>query len=354
MFASPAKNPVKKTRELLFAALSTLAAAAADGEKFAWGVNGHPLSQSGYFDIALSRQADLVAELGAGWYRVDLGEGAFAAGTARFDELLTIAEGRRLRLLPVLLPAGADPKAPPEAVRAAAAAYGRLVAGRYKGRISHWELGNELDAVALLHRGDTTRAGATWRWGDPDGSRPEDYEEGRYRRARAEIEGLAEGVKAADPGALTVVGTAGWLHYGFIERLAGEDRVPFDILAWHWYSEMGDMTRVKGRLDLVAYLARFGKPLWLTEINRRDGSRGGREREEADFISVSVARLRAHPGVRGVFIYELLDEPYFGASGESAYGLVGLARGPEGRWAVGRPKPAFLALQSLIAGAASR
>jgi hypothetical protein len=353
MFAPSARNPVKKSREFLLAALSMLAVAA-DGEDFAWGVNGHPLSQSGYFDVALSTQADLVAELGAGWYRVDLGEGAFAASTARFDELVTIAERRGLRLLPVLLPASADPKAAPGAVRAAAAAYARLVAGRYKGRISHWELGNELDAVALLHRGDTTRAGTTWRWGDPDGSRPEDYEEGRYRRAQAEIEGLAEGVRAGDPAARTVVGTAGWLHYGFIERLAGEDRVPFDILAWHWYSEMGDMTRVEGKLDLVAYLARFGKPLWLTEINRRDGSRGGRDREEADFISVSVARLRANPAVRGVFVYELLDEPYFGASGESAYGLVGLDRGPEGRWTVGRPKPAFLALQTLIVGTAGQ
>src|SRR5580692_4224373 len=104
MFAPSARNPVKKSREFLLAALSMLAVAA-DGEDFAWGVNGHPLSQSGYFDVALSTQADLVAELGAGWYRVDLGEGAFAASTARFDELVTIAERRGLRLLPVLLPA---------------------------------------------------------------------------------------------------------------------------------------------------------------------------------------------------------------------------------------------------------
>ena len=244
--------------------------------------------------------------------------------------------------------------AEPETVRAGAFVFARRVAERYRGRVTHWELGNELDAVALLRRGDTTQGGRTWSWGDPDGSRPEDYEERRYRRALAEVRGLAEGVRSADPGAATVVGTAGWLHYGFVERLVGQDRVAFDVLAWHWYSEMGDMTRVQGKLDLVGRLARFGKPLWLTEINRRDGSRGGREAEEAGYLSTALAGLRANPAVRGLFVYELLDEPYFGEGGESRYGLAEIARGPDGRWAVARRKPAFLALQSLAGGADPR
>src|SRR5579863_7284424 len=179
MFAARAPNLVKKSREFLLAALLAGAAARAPAEDFAWGVNGHPLSQSGYFDVGLREQVDLVAALGAGWYRVDLGEGAFLASTARFDQLLTIAERRRVRLLPVLIPAlGADRTAAgPEAIRAGAFAFARVVAERYRGRITHWELGNELDAVALLRRGDPTQGGQTWRWGDPDGSRPEDYEE---------------------------------------------------------------------------------------------------------------------------------------------------------------------------------
>jgi hypothetical protein len=351
MFAPLVTILVKKSREIALAAALAAAVARGGEETFAWGVNGHPLSQAAYFDVSLSAQLGLVCDLEAGWYRIDLGEGSFAALTSRLDELLTAAAGRRVRLLPVLIPSlgAAAAGAEPEAVRAGAFAFARMVAARYRGRITHWELGNELDAVALLRRGDTTRAGTAWTWGDPDGSREEDYDDRRYGRAMAEIRGLAEGIKAADPQATTVVGTAGWLHYGFIARLVNEDRVPFDVLAWHWYSEMGDMTRVQGKLDLLARLARFGKPLWLTETNRRDGSLGGREGEEARYISADLARLRADPRVGGIFAYELLDEPYFGESGESHYGLAEVERGPDGRWAVGRRKPAFLSFRALAA-----
>jgi hypothetical protein len=43
-----------------------------------------------------------------------------------------------------------------------------------------------------------------------------------------------------------------------------------------------------------------------------------------------------------------LDEPYFGNSGESNYGLVTLAKGSDGKWQVSRKKPAFEAFKSVI------
>lgn len=150
----------------------------------------------------------------------------------------------------------------------------------------------------MIHRGEKARDGKIWKWGDPAGNRPEDYEESRYRKAKAEIQGLYEGVKAADPGTTTVVDTGGWLHYGFVERLVNEDHVPFDILAWHWYSAMGDMTHVQGKLDLVARLAGYGKPLWITEINRQGGSMNGGEREQADYVGKATAQVR-QSGYRG-------------------------------------------------------
>ena len=97
-----------------------------------------------------------------------------------------------------------------------------------------------------MRKGDTNGSGIRWLWGDPDGSSTDDYEGIRYQRARAEILGLGDGMRAADPGSLAIVDTAGWLHYGFIERLWARDHVAFDILAWHWYSEMGDISLVQG------------------------------------------------------------------------------------------------------------
>ena len=323
-------------------------------EPFHWGINGHPVSQESYWHVPLATQLDLVAESGAGWYRFDVSTKGFAGNTARLDELLAGAEQRKLRLLPVLFssPGGGSKTATPEQIRTNAAAFAKAIVTRYRGRITHWELSNELEAHAMIRKGETTRSGKLWKWaGDPDGSHADDYDDARYQRAKAEIQGLSEGVKAADPSAQTIVDTAGWLHYGFIERLVNEDHVPFDILAWHWYSEMGDITNVQGKLNLIALLQRYGKPLWITEINRRDGSKGGKEKEQADYVSKTAKQLRANPAIKSFFIYELLDEPYFGQGGESDYGLVAVAKGPDGKWSVKRKKAAFEGFKSAIAAA---
>ncbi|HZZ20480.1 MAG TPA: glycosyl hydrolase [Opitutaceae bacterium] len=311
-----------------------------------FGINGHPFSQSGYFDISLEKQLNLVAESGARWYRVDISTENFQASTARLDELIRLSEARGIQLLPVLISSSGarSPGGTLHEIREFAAQFARKIAGRYRGRITHWELSNELDDYCLIKKGETTRSGKHWEWGDPDGSHADDYEEARYQRAKAEILGLADGVKSVDPAARTIVDTAGWLHYGFIDRLVSEDRVPFDILSWHWYSEMGDITRVEGGMDLASYLQRFGKPLWLTEVGRRGGSASGKEHEQAQYMALDLKALAANPQIGGLFVYELLDEPYFGEAGESHYGVVTLGRGPDGRWAITGRKEAFEAL----------
>jgi hypothetical protein len=323
------------------------------GEPFRWGINGHPVSQEGYWQVPLATQLDLVAELGAGWYRFDVSAEGFTANTKRLDELLSESEKRKLQLLPVIFssPGARSKTASPAQIRTNAAAFAHAIVSRYQGRITHWELSNELDAYAMIQKGETMRNGKVWQWGDAEGSDPDTYHEARYQRAKAEIQGLHEGVKAADPSAQTIVNTAGWLHYGFIERLVHEDQVPFDILAWHWYSEMGDITNVQGKRNLVEFLQRYGKPLWITEINRRDGSKDGKEKEQADYVSQIAAQLRGNAGVKACFLYELLDEPYFGPSGESDYGLVELVKGSQGKWEVKRRKAAFEAFKSAIAKA---
>lgn len=322
-------------------------------EPFNWGINGHPLTQEGYSSMPIGTQLDLVSELGVGWYRFDAPASVLnnSARLARFDDLANEAERRRIQLLPVLFgPRSKDVST--EKIRAAAFAYAKDIVGRYKDKITHWELSNELDNYAMIKKGELLRSGKLWRFGSPDGSKPEEFEEGRYQNAKAEILGLYEGVKAADPKALTIVNTGGWLHYGFIERLVKEDRVPFDILSWHWYSEMGDITKVKGSLNLVEFLKRYNKPLWITETNLRDGNH--KEKEQGEYVTKDVAQMGANASIRGLFIYELFDEPYFGEkSTESHFGLVEITRDGQGKWQVGRKKPAFEAYKSIVVRAVS-
>jgi hypothetical protein len=329
--------------------LATLAAAKAEaGPDTIWGVNGHPFSQSPYYDISIGEQLDLVSELGVGWYRVDLSSEAFTAETGRLDELLAESLHRGIRILPVLVssPSGRSLKATPQQIHDAAFTFGRTVADRYRGRITHWELDNELDTASMIGEGEKMRNESLWYWGAPDGSEPGHYQDLRYLRAKAEIQGFYDGIKSADPGALTIVDTSGWLHYGFVERLVNEDHVPFDVLAWHWYSEMGDITHVEGKLNLVEKLKTYGKPLWITEVNRRDGSSGGHEAELAHYMKTSVNALGANRSIGAVFEYELLDEPYVGD--DTRYGLLSVARDTSGRWRVTGKKEAFYAFRSVV------
>jgi hypothetical protein len=337
---------------LILCAAAGIASEGAAATAVIFGVNGHAMSQAAYFDVPLEEQLDLLAECGAGWYRVDITAGQFAASTDRFDSLLAAADKRGVRLLPVLVQEEEVWTLPEAEVRQKAGSFAKSIVQRYRGRITHWELGNELDVPALVRKGERTRSGKEWIWeGAPDGSSADDYHPERLKRAQAFIAGLQEGVKGADERAITIVNTSGWLHHGFIEVLFNEEpRIGCDILAWHWYSEMGDMAKVRGSLDLLQVLSAFRRPLWITEINRRDGSKGGQDAAMADYLRTDVARLASHRAVEAVFIYELLDQPYFGAEGESDYGLVTVERSHEGRWRTGRKKAAFAEWRKLCTG----
>jgi hypothetical protein len=134
-------------------ALGVIGIATVQGaEPFTWGVNGHAMNQAAYIDVPLATQLDLVVDLGAGWYRCDISAADSQGNTARFDELLIEAERRKLRLLPVLMPSTDfwNGHATLEQIRGTAIEFAKAIASRYRGRISHWELANELDDYALI------------------------------------------------------------------------------------------------------------------------------------------------------------------------------------------------------------
>jgi hypothetical protein len=319
------------------------------------GVNGHPFQQEAYRDIPIATQLEWVQRLGADWYRSDWdGRAATPEGLEQLDILVTEAKRRGVRILPILFPpVNLREVRDEDKIYRVAFDYARTVVSHFREEIRFWELHNELDGFAMIRKGERMSTGAVWQWGDPDGDRPEHYEEGRYRRARAVLRGLADGVRAADANAVRLINTGGWLHYGFVQRLV-EDGVPFEILAWHWYSEMGDITRVRGQFNLLQRLTAFGKPIWLTEWNRRGGSQGENgEREQAEYLRRTLtqfAELAQRYPLRAVFIYELFDEPYFGPDHpESHYGLIRVRRGPNRRWTPAEPKPAFEAVRQWLA-----
>lgn len=322
--------------------------AAGETESFIWGVCGHPNVQQGYIHIPIQKQLDLIAELGAEYYRVDWSDWKSFSFT---DTLIDEAKKRGIKILPILFPPVTLKKGTSiKTIYQKSYDYAFKWVSRYKKEILYWELSNEMDVFAMIHKDEKMRTGGTWQWGDPDGDFPEHYEEERYQMVRTMLLGLADGVRMADKNAKRIINAAGWLHYGFIKRLI-DDGVPFEILGWHWYSEMGDITNIRGVFNLLEQIAGFGKPIWITEINRRNGSMGDNEEAQASYIEKVTNQMRNLDAIKSFFIYELLDEPYFGDKNpESYYGLVKLKQHERGHWMLGGEKPAFEVYRKIIEG----
>jgi len=349
------------------ALLVTLDAASSDaGEEqidLIWGANGHPFAQEGYRPdtdgVPYEDQIRLLAELGMDYYRCDLGLGHERAFDW-LDRLLGIGKKHNMMVLPVVFPPVDRNKEihNPDGVYKTSFEAARKLAERFKGRIPVYDLHNELDGWCMN----------TDYWGKnkhPDGDELKHYFPDRLTLAAAMLRGLADGVRAGDPDAKRMINTGGWLHTGFVQAMVEAD-VSFEILSWHWYSDMGkiDSIEARGGRDLLGELLAFGKPIWITEANYRPGLREadqsvGEERGRMDDgcaylrdTMKHVHKLRKR-GVRAYLIYELLDEPYFlrrdPGTVEAHYGLVELVRGPNDHgWRIGRRKHAFHVVRETI------
>ena len=306
-----------------------------------WGVNGHPFTA--YPGVSAQQQLDLLAQLGAKQYRVNLTAGAPTDG---LEQLLPLAAARGITILPIVAPSVSLQDDNPETIYAKSRDAAFALGQHFAGRIKVWELGNELENYAIIQpcemRDDGTQYPCTW--GAGGGTSTLDYFGARWKKVSAALRGMSDGLHAADPTALRAVGTAGWGHTAAFDRMT-QDGVAWDISVWHYYGcDVDD-----GAVGLMQHVANFGKPIWITEFNCSSYQQGedvqaaGLQRLMTKFRS-----LRTTLRVEAAFIYELLDEPYWSGY-EAEMGIVRQARNAQGQWAVAGNKKAFGMVQSLIA-----
>lgn len=334
----------------------------------AMGVNGHPFSQPNYMvgdvfvasgsaaGVSYEEQLDEVAALAPGdaapfFYRVDLNCGWLLGTTsgnatqgaiakAATQAFVRMAVARNLTVLPILFPdLGTVAYSDHAAVKAAAQASIRSCAAvLVELGVVTFEIGQEWDNLALLPgRG---------------GDKPADYNQTVYTHLLAVLRGMSAGVRAAcSTSQIRVrqceigVNNGGWIHWWWFEMLL-HDKLDFDFVAYHWYSEMGDMNSAGGE-DVWARLVSFGKDIWITELDRRGGSSARSpctnlicKMDQATYLTHEVELLvnlsrNASNQLKAIFVYELFDEPHQGnpypntcvtgntsKNGESCYGLV--------------------------------
>jgi hypothetical protein len=244
--------------------------------------------------------------------------------------------------LPILVPPGCkDRTITPVEAEKQAYDYALAFARKFKGRVRYWELGNEMDDFSILRRGDILADGTVYSYGTANGWDPYDFDEKRYQLALGLLRGLSRGMREGDPAARLIVDSSGWIHTGFFDRLQ-QDKLDYDIVSWHWYSDYGNIRNAGGK-PLLDHIVSYHKPIWITEGGYRPQPNDPQpDQSQADYLRAVLEDFSGlYPLVQVYCVYTLYDTPTDG----QLYGLVPAERTNDG-WVVGKPKPAFEAVSS--------
>src|SRR5471030_773245 len=290
-----------------------------------YGIGGHLQQGIGAYGTGgdptklYTRQVSQLRDLGVTIYAQDVFSKGGAEDLAKFARF---AKPYCIDVLAVLTP-DVQKNVDENAAREEGQRLGEDVARSLAGLVQYYEVGNEFENDAILQ-------GAT-------GDKPSDYDNAKFIKARGSIRGMIEGIKRVDPAAKIVLCAFSWLHYGFSDMLfagtqpdgsGGHPTVQWDITAWHWYSDMHDITSAstdntteKG-IDVLQHLRDvYHKPIWITEF----GARPDLNEEAAAAYLVGHNALAGFVknadkyNIQGVVIYELYDDYAYGGDGD--YGL---------------------------------
>ncbi|MCL1971460.1 MAG: T9SS type A sorting domain-containing protein [Endomicrobia bacterium] len=337
------------------------------------GWEGNPAAFSGYgsSDADIERQVHLSAEMGAKIYRIHAHD--FTADI--FERVITLCERYGIEIMAqVNIESGAT------------------VANRFKGRVKYYQVNNEMDSQALKSDGlGGTQISHFWMSTDteplPAGKKYLDV-------MINDVIDYIKIIRAEDPDAKVLI-NGGWVHYAFLdyafERFA-EAGVDIDLIGWDWYSNMegnrdglspAAMTVRDGLNSVAKYIYDcYGKDIIICEYNMSisnfdktsitganyvpflPGNGNGKidpfEEDNMDtlmgtYLVNNIQYLynnRAENHIKGILIYELIDEPGHFNPFEAKFGITyaKILNFSQRRYQILGPKKAYYDVQKLFGG----
>ncbi|RVU02468.1 hypothetical protein EOD41_00575 [Mucilaginibacter limnophilus] len=281
------------------------------GSNLQLGINGHPLGTTPYINTPATKQIQLLKDMKMTWYRVDVmsKEDGSITVPSLWNPLQQASASGGVNILPMLYTRTLDLTVSEAESYKRGKTLGSNFAAKYGQYFTYYNLGNELEMKCLL----PTKSGQS----------QADYNKAKYNVIRGYLRGMDEGIKAKDPGAKTMI-DGSWLHYGFL-RMLDWDGVKFDVVAWHWYSEMegaaaGSMYKIP---DITQKLSSLfpKKDIWFTEVNSRYKDASTHESKQNTFIVNFIEKCKKNPKVKVLMIYELFNEPFKKGLLEPNYGI---------------------------------
>lgn len=278
---------------------------------FKFGVAGHALSASPhYLNTPAEEQMKMLKGMGMNIYRFQVMTMSDGRSTVpwRLDPFVKAAKKHGITLLPMIYTRTLDFSVSNSESYQRGKRLGKGFASKYKDIFTYYELGNELDIDCVIP-------------GLP-GKSQFSYNQKKFKTIAAYLKGMNHGIKSEDPDAKTMI-NAGWLRYAYLLMLENHG-IDFDIIAYHWYSDMeGPARRDFGIDDIIEKLTqKFDKPIWFTEFNARPKDVADMEKRQDSFLSSFLKRCKDHPQVQAAIVFQLFDTPEKNGYGEQNYGIV--------------------------------
>jgi hypothetical protein len=278
---------------------------------FMLGVNGHSLGVPAYTSVSPEEQIALLKKMGMTCFRQNINFNADGSipNQKVFTALYNAAIANGITILPMVNTTTLNLGATESASYAAGNVLGAKLAAKNAAYFKYYELGNELDLQCI-------KSG--------NGDKSTDYDANKLKIIAAYMKGLDDGIKSSQPTAKTMI-DASWLHYYFLQYMEAYGN-KFDIVAYHWYSDMETTAaRIKIPDISVKVASLFNKPIWFTEVGQRPDKVSDIDQVQSDFLYAFSKKMKQNPQVKAVLVYELFNEPQRG-SVEQNYGLI--------RWAI--------------------
>lgn len=275
-------------------------------ENLIWGINGHPIWSHDYEATPLQQDIRLIKEHQFTHYRIDVNtdlDGKVRKNRLdRFHELLSLAELNGIEIFPVLRIYEHLETAEFQLTEQESFEMGyRQAKGfveTYRQYFNVYGLGNELDLKLINDKFS-------------GGKLLSDYDKIKTSLTIAYLKGATKAIRELDPDAKTVINASNPYHWGFYQHLK-ENAMDYDILSIHWYSRNNQplFDKGAGSSNVMMYLQmNFDKPIWITEINRYEGSKYNKEREQAQMMNLYLENIM-NTNIQAFFVYELYDQPF--------------------------------------------
>lgn len=304
---------------------------------FVWGINGHPLTQYEYRQQTWNEQLAFLRDLKLNHYRIDipLNEKGLAKRDVSLNELIKKLKIHNISPMLVVFPREDKMEGDSANVYQSYFSQGKNFAQRYAQFTNVVEVGNEWDLKVMIKNPHL------------DGTKSSHYQLTAAKNRMWLLAGFIDGLKSVRP-SLKVSLSLTWTHWYYLDLLK-QNQIDYDIIGYHWYSSMGDITKVRAPYGNILPMikSKYNKEIWVTEFNTYVGTKNASFEKQKDYIQRNLKELLNQKIIGGFFIYELFDQPNLRPRypKEADYGLI-YRKGQ-----IYKKKPAYFVYKKIIEGA---